>query len=86
MLLSDIEKGVLITARAHTHRHISFLHTHTHTNADTSVSSRATDSSMEKVSVSKMCLEYVLTALTLTAYIESIHIDSDRPMTSVSCN
>lgn len=40
----------------------------------------------KKIRASKMCLEYVLTALTLTAYIESIHLDLDRPMTSVSCN
>lgn len=71
--------------QAHAHS-ISLTHTYTHMNADTSMSCRATDTSMEKVRMSKLWLKCVLTAQTLTAYIERIHRDSERPVTSVSCN
>ena len=62
---------MLITARAH-----GVTCTPGLSDAETSASSRASDSSVEKVRPSKTRSEYVLTALTLTAYIESIHRDS----------
>lgn len=83
MLLSDMERGVLITC-VHTGTWaLSFSLSHMRIQP---MSGRTTDSSVEKVRASKIRLKYVLTALTLTAYIESIHRDSDRPVTSVSCN
>lgn len=80
MLLSDIEKGVLISARALTGTcTLGGSLRRADSNADTFMSSRAADTSMEKVRMSKMHLEYVLTSLTLTAYIESIHGDAEGP-------